>query len=547
MKKIRCAIYTRKSSEEGLEQEFNSLHAQREACASYVASQKHEGWVLLPEQYDDGGISGGTLEREALQRLLRDVDERLVDQIVVYKIDRLTRSLADFAKLVERLDAADASFVSVTQSFNTATSMGRLTLNVLLSFAQFEREVTAERIRDKIAASKKKGLWMGGNIPLGYEPDGRTLKIRQDEAQTVRAIFDLYLEHRSIIAVTREADRLGLRRRKGPTGNPQKFGRGHIHYILTNPVYAGRIRHRDQIHEGQHPPIIDPDLWERVQAMLREGGHGQRGHGNNTNKTSPLTGKLFDETGDRLTPSHANKKGRRYRYYVSSRLITGADGRKGAGATNSGWRLPAQALEQHVADFVHKHLRGRLASELLRDPAADIMAGASRALDRLAGNEGVAESVIGCIDKVRIDPGQIEIRLDRAAVASVLELDSSNISPEAMTIVAPFQRRKRGVETRLVIGNQAPTSPDAILIRSIAKAHRYYEAITRGSTFEEIAETENLTVRRILQVIELAFIAPDIVKAIIRGEQPAGLTAKWLGQNPLPSDWHTQRQVVAAR
>jgi site-specific DNA recombinase len=211
MKKIRCAIYTRKSSEEGLEQEFNSLHAQREACVSYIASQKHEGWVLLPDHYDDGGISGGTLERAGLQRLLRDVDEGLVDQIVVYKIDRLTRSLADFAKLVERLDAADASFVSVTQSFNTATSMGRLTLNVLLSFAQFEREVTAERIRDKIAASKKKGLWMGGTIPLGYEPDGRTLKIVEDEARTVRTLFDLYLEHGSVKAVKRHADRMGLR------------------------------------------------------------------------------------------------------------------------------------------------------------------------------------------------------------------------------------------------------------------------------------------------------------------------------------------------
>ena len=545
MKKIRCAIYTRKSSEEGLEQEFNSLHAQREACASYVASQKHEGWVLLPDHYDDGGISGGTLEREALQRLMRDVDEGLVDQIVVYKIDRLTRSLADFAKLVERLDAADASFVSVTQSFNTATSMGRLTLNVLLSFAQFEREVTAERIRDKIAASKKKGLWMGGNVPLGYEPDGRTLKIRQDEARTVRAIFDLYLEHRSVIAVMREADHMGLRRRKGATGKPQPFGRGHIHYILTNPVYAGRIRHRDQIHEGQQPPIIDPDIWERVQAMLVEVGRRKRGLGNEASKTSPLAGKLFDETGDRLTPSHASKKGRRYRYYVSNRLITNAG--KKAGDSSSGWRLPARVLEQQIATVILNCTRGCLASDLLIDPTADIIAGAGRALERLGGAKLVAESVIGCIDRVSIGPGRIEIELDRAAVASVLELDASNISPKAMTIIAPFQRRKRGVEARLVIGEQAPTSHDAVLIRSIAKAHRYYEAITRGSTFEEIAEAENLTVRRVLQVIELAFIAPDIVKAIVRGEQPVELTARWLGQNPLPSDWQTQRQVVASR
>jgi len=221
MNRIRCAIYTRKSSEEGLEQEFNSLHAQREACTAYITSQKHEGWIVLPQSYDDGGISGGTLERPALRRLLADVDEGLVDQIVVYKIDRLTRSLADFAKLVERLDAAKASFVSVTQSFNTATSMGRLTLNVLLSFAQFEREVTAERIRDKIAASKRKGLWMGGNIPLGYEPDGRTLRIVEEEARTIRILYDLYLQHGTLLAVKEEARRRGLRSRphdKSPNG-----------------------------------------------------------------------------------------------------------------------------------------------------------------------------------------------------------------------------------------------------------------------------------------------------------------------------------------
>jgi len=216
MKKIRCAIYTRKSSEDGLEQEFNSLHAQREACAAYVASQKHEGWVLLPDHYDDGGLSGGSLERPALRQLLYDVASGRVDQIIVYKIDRLTRSLSDFSKIVDILDAAEASFVSVTQSFNTATSMGRLTLNMLLSFAQFEREVTAERIRDKIAASKRKGLWMGGQVPLGYDASGRTLKIRDDEAQTIRMLYDLYEEHGTVRAVKAEAARLGLRKRRYP-------------------------------------------------------------------------------------------------------------------------------------------------------------------------------------------------------------------------------------------------------------------------------------------------------------------------------------------
>ena len=361
-KKIRCAIYTRKSTSDGLEQDFNSLDAQREACAAYIASQKHEGWVLLPQHYDDGGLSGGSLERDGLQRLLHDMDEGLVDRIVVYKIDRLTRSLADFAKLVERLDAADAAFVSVTQSFNTATSMGRLTLNVLLSFAQFEREVTAERIRDKIAASKKKGLWMGGTPPLGYAPDGRTLKIVEDEAATVRTLFALYQQHGSVRAVKREADRLGLRTRarrpgshkartdgdghheEGNQGRP--FGRGHLYYVLTNPVYAGRIRHHSTIHDGQHQAIIDPQTFDAVQAQLMQDAARKRGQPNGPSTGSVLAGRLFDETGDRLTPSHSKKKGQRYRYYISRRLIAGSE--NGAKPDTGAWRLPAKQLEDTV-------------------------------------------------------------------------------------------------------------------------------------------------------------------------------------------------------
>ena len=343
MARVRCAIYTRKSSEDGLEQDFNSLDAQREACAAFIASQKAEGWVLLPEHYDDGGLSGGTLERPALMRLMRDLEAGKVDQIVVYKIDRLTRSLADFAKLVERLDAAGASFVSVTQSFNTATSMGRLTLNVLLSFAQFEREVTAERIRDKIAASKRRGLWMGGLVPFGYDADGRTLKIREDEAAVVRQLFELYRRLGTVRAVHAEALRLGFRSRvrvlaSGRTVGGGSFSRGHIHQMLSNPLYAGRIRHKRLVHDGQHPAIIAPDLWEAVQAGLADNAARERGTGN-SGERSPFAGKLFDETGDRLTPSHANKRGVRHRYYVSHRLVrAGSDVRRlrlapaGAGA-----------------------------------------------------------------------------------------------------------------------------------------------------------------------------------------------------------------------
>ncbi|WP_432449250.1 recombinase family protein [Aliiroseovarius marinus] len=355
MRRVRCAIYTRKSSEEDLEQDFNSLDAQREACEAYIASQKHEGWELLPDHYDDGGISGGHLERPALQRLMQAVDEKRVDQIVVYKIDRLTRSLADFAKLVDRLDAAETSFVSVTQSFNTATSMGRLTLNMLLSFAQFEREVTAERIRDKIAASKRKGMWMGGRVPLGFQPDGRTLKIDEAEAETIKTLYDLYLEHRTLRDVKEQAENLDLRSRcreraGGRVSGGKHFDRGHIQHILSNPIYAGRIRHKKQTYDGQHPAIIDPPNWDKVQDMLQSGAAVARGSRQKATR-SPLAGKLFDETGDRLTPSHSRKNGKRLRYYISRRLVKDRS-RKHPDA----WRLPADQVEGLLAELVGRHL-----------------------------------------------------------------------------------------------------------------------------------------------------------------------------------------------
>lgn len=303
--KIRCAIYTRKSTDEGLDQEFNSLDAQFEACAAYIASQKHEGWKQLPRRYDDGGISGGTLERPGLQELLNDIDAGRVDMVVVYKIDRLTRSLADFAKLVERMEAADCSFVSVTQSFNTSSSMGRLTLNVLLSFAQFEREVTAERIRDKIAASKKKGLWMGGIPPLRYDPHPdktrRELVPNTKGAEVVRQIFQLYETNRCLKAVVRAAKEQGLRSKHhvfatGRTQGGTAFCRGQIYHLLTNPVYLGLIRHKDQTFDGQHPAIIDQPLWDSVQRHLKSASARRRGApaGQSSNSDAPLKGKVRD-------------------------------------------------------------------------------------------------------------------------------------------------------------------------------------------------------------------------------------------------------------
>ncbi len=494
---IRCAIYTRKSSEDGLEQEFNSLHAQREACAAYVTSQKGEGWILLPSHYDDGGISGGTLERPALQRLLVDIDEGRVDQVVVYKVDRLTRSLADFAKLVERLDRAGASFVSVTQSFNTATSMGRLTLNVLLSFAQFEREVTAERIRDKIAASKKKGLWMGGNVPLGYEADGRTLKINEEEAETIRLIYDLYLLRGPVRAVKQVLDQRGLKTpvRTASTGRRSgglPFGIGHLHYILSNPVYAGKTRHKDKVYDGQHEAIIDEDTWTKVQQLLAGKAWNGSIRTRRAKHPSPLVGKLFDEIGDRLTPSHANKKGVRYRYYVSNRLLKMPKRR-----ATDGWRLPAPELEKTISSAVKDHLQTATFAGLIEQPSAAEFAALTDQLDLLVTNktgDADAEQLLQFVGKVDIKPGQMAVRLSPEVLASALHIKEERIRTDALRLTIPFRIRRKGVEAKFDTGKETPYV-DRVLLRNVAKAHRWFEMLKQGQSFAEIAEQEKLSAR----------------------------------------------------
>jgi DNA invertase Pin-like site-specific DNA recombinase len=342
----RCAIYTRKSSEEGLEQEFNSLAAQCEACEAFIRSQRNEGWVLVRTRYDDGGFSGGNMERPALQGLLADIRAGRIDIVIVYKVDRMTRSLADFARLVELFDAEAVSFVSVTQQFNTTSSMGRLTLNVLLSFAQFEREVTGERIRDKIAASKKKGMWMGGNVPLGYDASGRALVVNPAEAETVRRIFALYREFGCVRRVKEEADRLGLRTKCSTTANGAErggkpFSRGHLYTLLSNPIYTGQIAHKGELHPGQQPALIDDESWSTVRDQLAANTSDHRCRAKAA-EPSLLAGLLVDARGERLTPSHAVKKGRRYRYYVSAALITDA------GTDREGWRLAAREIEEAV-------------------------------------------------------------------------------------------------------------------------------------------------------------------------------------------------------
>ncbi|MEM8538066.1 MAG: recombinase family protein [Pseudomonadota bacterium] len=556
MKKIRCAIYTRKSSEDGLEQEFNSLDAQYEACAAYIASQKAEGWVLLPERYDDGGLSGGSMERPGLQRLLAEIDRGAVDQILVYKIDRLTRSLADFAKMVERLDATGTSFVSVTQSFNTANSMGRLTLNMLLSFAQFEREVTAERIRDKIAASKKKGLWMGATVPLGYAADGRSLKIAEQDAEVIRTIYDLYLKHRNTRVVKEAVDALGLKTPvrtliSGRVKGGAQFSRGHVHYILTNPVYAGRIRHHAKVYPGQHPPLIDPEVWDSIQDQLQGDAAKDRTFTKRNRKSakapaSPLASKIFDQTGDLLTPSHSKTaKGRKLRYYVSHRLVRGTSPRD-----PSGWRLPAPELEDKVADLIRSHLsKPELRAGILVDATTDETVGVVARLSEFFESDtaAVKDAMRHClklIDRIDIAPGDICINLSDVHLARHLDLDAARINEDLLTFTSAFQHRKRGVETRLIFGDAQPEI-DATLVRNIARAHRYFDLVRSGKTIAQIAETEGVSKRRVQQLIELAFLAPDVIRAVREGRQPVRMTSDWLKRHAFSPIWTEQRDAFA--
>ena len=346
-RRLRCAIYTRKSSEEGLEQEFNSLHAQREACEAYIASQKSEGWALVRDQYDDGGISGGTLERPGLQQLLRDIEDGLVDVVVVYKIDRLSRSLMDFSKLVEVFDRNGVTFVSVTQSFNTTTSMGRLTLNILLSFAQFEREVTAERIRDKVKASRMKGLWMGGPVPFGYDVINRKLVINEEEAARVQMIFERFVEVGSATLLARKLRQNGIRNKQG-----NLIDKGYLYRLLNNCVYRGEALHKGRSYPGEHEAIIDARLWEQVHDIL---GESPRKRANNSRTQTPalLKGLLLTATGAAMTPSSTKKGTRRYRYYVSMDLL------KNRETPEDGIpkRLPADTAEAAVIAEIRRVLR----------------------------------------------------------------------------------------------------------------------------------------------------------------------------------------------
>jgi site-specific DNA recombinase len=551
----RCAIYTRKSSEEGLEQEFNSLHAQREACEAFIKSQAGVGWRLIDTAYDDGGLSGATMERPALQRLMADINRGSVDVIVVYKVDRLTRSLADFAKMVEAFDAHGVSFVSVTQQFNTTTSMGRLTLNVLLSFAQFEREVTGEWIRDKIAASKRKGLWMGGLVPLGYDVFERRLVVNQDEAETVREIFRRYQDLSSVRLLRAELDRRGLRSKARIAGSGVQSGgcsfyRGALYTILRNPIYIGQIRHKRVCHPGEHEAIIDPDTWERVQTLL-SAQHTGRVRLAPKSAPSPLATKLFDEDGERLTPSHAVKGTRRYRYYVSHKLIEGK-----VNPIHHGWRLPAAQIEQIVAVAARLLLDDSAAvldaiqtAELPSHRIPEIMQTASAWSSRLESATQFSSAIALLVDRVDLsaDRFRLGLKLPTQLAPTGKVADPAVV---ALSRFVPMQIKRRGVELRLVLNSEQHRAQkaDPALLKAVARAHCWFDDLVAGrfASMAEIGKREGLPKNCVSWLIRLAFLVPEIVEGIIQGNHPADLTAQSLitRRIDLPLEWQAQKTAL---
>lgn len=546
MRHIRCAIYTRKSSEDGLEQSFNSLDAQREACAAYVLSQASEGWVASPAIYEDGGLSGGTLTRPGLKRLLSDVEAGKIDIIVVYKVDRLTRSLLDFAKLVEAFDTAGTSFVSVTQSFNTTNSMGRLTLNMLLSFAQFEREVTAERIRDKLAASKAKGMWMGGIPPMGYAPNGRSLKIIEQQARLVRDIYRRYLELGTVRQVVEQLEDEGIRTPARSTASGKTFGdrplcRGHIFAILRNPIYVGDIAHKDKLYPGQHEAIIDRETWAAVQEKLASHVQGARRVRRKT--VSPLAGRVVDEDGKPLIPAHSTKGKTRYRYYVSKAHHHRED--EGIG---SAIRVPAVELEKLVAHEAARlfedplKLVTQINGDLTEANVPEVMDRSVLLAKTLA--KPSSKEFRAALLQIKMLSDGVSVALCRGAVAKLLGVTIEvGIGPAyVFTIKARIKRSGRAVRFVQENGLTTASEPDLPLIRLIAKGRAWWRELSKGELdIATLSKNEGVTASWMTRVVRLAFLSPAVVEAALDGKLRAGISSKdFVATGAVPACWQAQ-------
>jgi DNA invertase Pin-like site-specific DNA recombinase len=550
--RIRCAIYTRKSTDEGLEQTFNSLHAQREACEAYIKSQQHEGWQAIASDYDDGNYSGGNMERPALKQIMADIETGKVNVVVVYKVDRLTRSLADFAKIVEQFDKYKVSFVSVTQHFNTTSSMGRLTLNVLLSFAQFEREVTGERIRDKIAASKKKGMWMGGIVPLGYKVVDRKLLIQGSEAVTVRKIFGEFLRLGSVLRLEEWLHANDIRTRRG-----NYFLRGLLYTMLRNPLYLGQIRHKTEIYPGEHAAIIDQETWDKTQALLVENIQGNRRKVRST-QASLFTGIIFDAGGNRYSPTHSNKNGCRYRYYTSRAAI-----HKGE-RPDSPARIPAPGPEKAVTERILSFLKAPselmavLKNNLLDEENAPPSGFYASVVERAAELVGSWKPrpaadrdhfLKALIDRVVVHAEHIEIRLRLAAILHELlgpdpvgqDIQAAAKFLSIASVTCPFKPIQSGRALRLVVGGDRLSNDRSrqLTLRAIARARLWYQRIVDGEAtcLNDIIRIDGIDASHAKKIFPLAFLSPSRTQSILRSD--SDLTLKALLAN-IPMEWSRQ-------
>jgi site-specific DNA recombinase len=561
-RQIRCAIYTRKSSEEGLEQSFNSLDAQREACEAYILSQRQEGWRVIGTPYDDGGYSGGSMERPALKQLLADIDARKVDVVVVYKVDRLTRSLADFAKIVQVFDSRNVSFVSVTQQFNTTSSMGRLTLNVLLSFAQFEREVTGERIRDKIAASKRKGMWMGGRVPLGYDLKDRKLIVNPAEAKQVQEIFRAYLEVgcvRKLKAHLEQGCVLSKVRmsHSGQAAEGKSYSRGALYKLLANQIYIGEIFHKGNCYPGEHEAILDRELWESVRAKLAE-NHRARKNRTNASEPSLLSGLIFDQDGCLYTPSHAVKNGKRYRYYVSRKIIHSQPR-----ASTQPSRIPARELELLVLTELRSFFGSADRVTAILDQAGEdiattraLVGAAQQFAKAMAGDStsGLRELLAGIVARITIQQDSIQVHVSKERIrARFLNQERilgqvSDGQPIVLTI--EIELKRCGGEMRLIIPGCTATGqqrqPVPSLIKAVSRATNWVHRMESGECKHQraLAKATKLEPRYINSIMRVAFLAPEIVEAIIDGRQPPGLTLCSV-TGVLPMSWHQQKKLIS--
>jgi site-specific DNA recombinase len=526
LKPVRCAIYTRVSTDQGLDQEFNSLDAQYEAASAYIKSQAHAGWTLIRSRYDDGGYSGGSTDRPDLQRLLDDIRARKIDVIVVYKVDRLTRSLADFAKLVELFDAHGVSFVSVTQQFNTTTSMGRLTLNVLLSFAQFEREVTSERIRDKIAASKRKGLWVGGPLPLGYAMKDGKVAVVEDEAERVRLIYRRYLELTGVNALVRDLKDKDVRtktrlRATGATHGGIPFERGSLFYLLRNRFYIGEVKYKGEILPGEQPSIMDRQLFDAVQQKLTD----QWSHRNHAKTKSDhiLTGLLYDDAGHRMIPTHATKAGIRYRYYVSQPLLKGESKTVSVGSVS---RIPATDIEDIIVKSVNEHLVGQHGESTSSAPRGVM----------------IAEQML----RIDVHKDRLIVRLKSMGT----EEGSHSTEGQLMSIAWQKPPSRKSRQTLIPLGvSRNEVRPIRIerrarLVNAIARGRRWLDEIVSGSAanIEQIAARQKCSVRQVNMTISLAFLAPALVKAAVEGRLPRGIGVERL--RDAPAEWSRQFETL---